>query len=183
MKELSLNILDIAKNSVKAEAALIEISIIEENGIRTLTIRDDGCGMSPEFLSHVTDPFTTTRTTRPVGMGLPLLKLAAEQADGGLTITSSQGAEDHGTTVQATFRIDHLDCVPVGDVAGTVVTLIQGSPEIDFDFLWRTPEGEKHVSTREMREILGDVPLDSPEVLVWVGELLNEPFSDGEQQL
>ena len=70
MKELSLNILDIAKNSVKAEAALIEISIIEENGIRTLTIRDDGCGMSPEFLSHVTDPFTTTRTTRPVGMGL-----------------------------------------------------------------------------------------------------------------
>lgn len=176
MKELSLNILDIAKNSVKAEASLIEISIIEEGGIRTLTIRDDGCGMSPEFLARVTDPFTTTRTTRPVGMGLPLLKLAAEQAEGGLTITSSQG-EDHGTTLSATFRIDHLDCVPVGDVAGTMVTLIQGSPEIDFDFLWRTEAGEKHLSTREMREILGDVPLDAPEVLAWVSELLNEPFS------
>lgn len=176
MKELSLNILDIAMNSVKAEASLIEISIIEEDGFRTLTIRDDGCGMSPEFLARVTDPFTTTRTTRPVGMGLPLLKLAAEQADGGLTITSSQG-EDHGTAVQANFRIDHLDCVPVGDVAGTMVTLIQGSPDIDFDFLWRTEAGEKRLSTREMREILGDVPLNTPEVLAWVSEMLNEPFS------
>lgn len=175
MKELSLNILDIAKNSVKAEATCIEISLIEENGIRTLTIRDDGCGMSPEFLRNVTDPFTTTRTTRPVGMGLPLLKLAAEQADGKLTITSQQG-EGHGTTVQATFRIDHLDCVPVGDVAGTMVTLIQGSPDIDFEFLYRTDAGEKRLSTREMCEVLGDVPLDTPEVLAWVSELLNEPF-------
>ena len=175
MKELSLNILDIAKNSVKAEATCIEISLIEENGIRTLTIRDDGCGMSPEFLRNVTDPFTTTRTTRPVGMGLPLFKLAAEQADVKLTITSQQG-EGHGTTVQATFRIDHLDCVPVGDVAGTMVTLIQGSPDIDFEFLYRTDAGEKRLSTREMREVLGDVPLDTPEVLAWVSELLNEPF-------
>ena len=177
MKELSLNILDVAKNSVKAQAALIEISVVEENGIRTLTIKDDGCGMSPDFLSRVTDPFTTTRTTRPVGMGLPLLKLAAEQAEGELHIESKQG-EGHGTTVCATFKTDHLDCVPLGDFAGTAVTLIQGSPDIDFDFLWRTPEGEKRVSTREMREVLGDVPLDSPEVLSWVSESLNEPFEN-----
>ncbi len=177
MKELSLNILDVAKNSVKAQASLIGISVVEENGIRTLTIKDDGCGMSPEFLERVTDPFTTTRTTRPVGMGLPLLKLAAEQAEGELTIESKQG-EGHGTTVRATFKIDHLDCVPLGDFAGTVVTLIQGSPDIDFDILWRTPEGEKHLSTREMREILGDVPLDSPEVLSWVSGLMNEPFEN-----
>ncbi len=175
MKELSLNILDIAKNSVKAEATCIEISLVEENGVRTLTIRDDGCGMSPAFLAHVTDPFTTTRTTRPVGMGLPLLKLAAEQADGELTIASQQG-EGHGTTVQATFRMDHLDCVPVGDVAGTMVTLIQGSPDVDFEFLYRTDDGEKCLSTREMRGVLGDVPLDTPEVLAWVSELLHEPF-------
>lgn len=175
MKELSLNILDIAKNSVKAEATLVEISIVEEDGVRTLTIRDDGYGMSPAFLAHVTDPFTTTRTTRPVGMGLPLLKLAAEQADGKLTITSQQG-EGHGTTVRATFRIDHLDCVPVGDVAGTMVTLIQGSPDIDFEFLYRTAAGEKRLSTREMRGVLGDVPLDTPEVLAWISALLNEPF-------
>lgn len=177
MKELSLNILDIAKNSVKADATLIEISIVEEQGIRTLTIRDNGCGMSPSFLEHVTDPFTTTRTTRPVGMGLPLLKLAAEQAAGTFSITSQQG-ENHGTTVQATFQIDHLDCVPVGDVAGTMVTLIQGSPQIDFEFLYRTDAGEKHLSTREMREVLGDVPLDTPEVLAWVSALLKEPFSE-----
>lgn len=175
MKELSLNILDIAKNSVKAEATLVEISIVEEDGVRTLTIRDDGYGMSPAFLAHVTDPFTTTRTTRPVGMGLPLLKLAAEQADGKLTITSQQG-EGHGTTVRATFRIDHLDCVPVGDVAGTMVTLIQGSPDIDFEFLYQTAAGEKRLSTREMRGVLGDVPLDTPEVLAWISALLNEPF-------
>ncbi len=175
MKELSLNILDVAKNSVKAGASLIEISVIEENGIRTLTIKDDGCGMSPDFLARVTDPFTTTRTTRKVGMGLPLLKLAAEQAEGTMTIDSKQG-EDHGTVVCASFKIDHIDCVPLGDFAGTAVTLIQGSPDIDFVFLWRTPEGEKQVATREMREILGDVPLDSPEVLAWVSEVLNEPF-------
>lgn len=170
-----MNILDIAKNSVKAEATLVEISVVEEDGVRTLTIRDDGCGMSPAFLARVTDPFTTTRTTRPVGMGLPLLKLAAEQAEGKLTITSQQG-EGHGTIVRATFRIDHLDCVPVGDVAGTMVTLIQGSPDIDFEFLYRTAAGEKRLSTREMREVLGDVPLDTPEVLAWVSALLNEPF-------
>ena len=97
MKELSLNILDIAMNSVKAGATLVEILIDERNGWRTLTIRDNGCGMSEDFLRAVTDPFTTTRTTRKVGMGLPLLKLAAEQTGGVMQIESSQG-EDQWTT-------------------------------------------------------------------------------------
>lgn len=172
MKELSLNILDIAKNSVKAGASLIGITLDEQDGWRTLTISDDGCGMSQEFLSNVTDPFTTTRTTRPVGMGLPLLKLAAQQTGGTLQITSSQG-EHHGTTVCATFRMDHLDCVPVGDYAGTMVALIQGSPEIDFEFHYRKPSGEIELSTAQMREILGDVPLNTPEVLQWIEGALN----------
>lgn len=175
MKELSLNILDIAKNSTKAGATLVEISIVEENGWRTLTIRDNGCGMTKDFLENVTDPFTTTRTTRPVGMGLPLLKLAAEQADGKLSIESSQG-DDHGTVVTATFRIDHLDCVPVGDFASTAAALIQGSPDIDFVFLYRCEAGRKYLATAEMRQVLGDVPLDTPDVLCWVTESLNEPF-------
>lgn len=175
MKELSLNILDIAKNSVKAGASLVEITLTEADGWRTLSIKDDGCGMSEEFLANVTDPFTTTRTTRKVGMGLPLLKLAAEQADGTLKISSSQG-ENHGTEVTATFRIDHLDCVPVGDFAGTAAALIQGSPEIDFVFLYRTDAGKKYLSTAEMRQILGDVPLDTPDVLLWAEASLNEPF-------
>lgn len=174
MKELSLNILDIAKNSVKAGASLITITIDESDGWRTLTITDDGCGMSPEFLARVTDPFTTTRTTRPVGMGLALLKLAAEQTGGDLKITSTQ-LPPSGTTVTARFDMTHLDCVPVGDYAGSVVTLIQGSPEIDFLFTYRSASGVKELDTRQMRSILGDVPLDMPEVLTWVYESLTAP--------
>ncbi|MBR4700651.1 MAG: ATP-binding protein [Oscillospiraceae bacterium] len=178
MKELSLNILDVAKNSVKAKASLITIQIIEDEKWRTLTIADDGCGMPPEMVATVTDPFTTTRKTRPVGMGLPLLKLAAEQTGGELKIHSSQAEEDHGTVVTATFDKTHLDCVPLGDYAGTMVTLIQGSPDIDFSFLYRTPSGEITLETAQMREILGDVPLDTPEVLSWVYESLSAPVEN-----
>lgn len=175
MKELSLNILDIAKNSVKAKASLITIILDERDGRRTLTIRDDGCGMPPEMVATVTDPFTTSRKTRPVGMGLPLLKLAAEQAGGTLTVKSSQGAE-HGTEVTASFDMGNIDCVPVGDYAGTMVTLIQGSPEIDFSFTYHFENGEEiNLETAQMREILGDVPLDTPDVLTWVYESLQSP--------
>ena len=113
MKELSLNILDIAENSVKAGAEHFLIRVADgEDGRRILTIRDDGSGMTPDFLARVTDPFTTTRTTRPVGLGLPLLKLAAEQTGGALQINSrheSLHPEDHGTEVIATFETRHLD--------------------------------------------------------------------------
>ena len=108
MKELALNILDIAKNSVKAGAAHIGISIVEEGALRTLTIRDDGSGIPEEMLRTVMDPFTTTRTTRRVGMGLPLLKDAAEQTGGRVEILSRQG-EAHGTVVTATFFTDNID--------------------------------------------------------------------------
>ena len=174
MKELSLNILDIAKNSVKAGASLIEILVEDTDNRRVLTIKDDGCGMDSAFLEKVTDPFTTTRTTRKVGMGLPLLKLAAEQTGGSLAITSSQG-EAHGTTVTATFFTDHLDCVPLGDYAGTMSALIQGSPDIDFVFSYRSRSGLKYLSTAQMREILDGVPLDTPEVLLWIEDSLNAP--------
>ena len=168
MKELSLNILDVAKNSVKAGADRVLIRIEEKDGWRTLSIIDNGCGMSPEFLANVTDPFTTTRTTRPVGMGLPLLKLAAEQTGGDLQIESSV-VPPTGTTVRARFRMDHLDCVPVGDYAGSVVTLIQGSPEIDFRFEYLRPEGDIVLDTAEVRAVLGpEIPLDTPDVLMWI---------------
>lgn len=181
MKELSLNILDIAENSVHAHAKRIEIGITERDGLRTLTITDDGCGIPPEILETVTDPFTTSRTTRPVGMGLPLLKLAAEQAEGSFSIVSSQGEADHGTSVTASFKTDHIDCVPVGDLASTLVTLVQGSPDIDFVLTYGTDKGEKRIDTAEMREILGpDVPLDTPSVLVWLAEAVNEPIEETE---
>ncbi len=176
MKELSLNILDIAENSVKAGATRIEILLTENDLLRTLEIVDNGCGMSQEMVQRVTDPFTTTRETRSVGMGIPLLKLAAEQAEGDFRIESRQG-ENHGTRVIASFRIDHIDCVPVGDLTSTIVTLIQGSPDIDFYVLWKTPDGSKELDTAEIRTVLGDdVPLDNPDVLLWISENLNAPF-------
>ena len=168
MKELSLNILDVAKNSVKAGASRIIIRIEEKDGWRTLSIIDNGCGMAPDFLAAVTDPFTTTRTTRKVGMGLPLLKLAAEQAEGKLEIESSV-VPPTGTTVRASFRMDHLDCVPVGDYASSIMTLIQGSPDIDFLFEYLRPEGDITLDTAQIREILGpEIPLNTPDVLMWI---------------
>ena len=181
MKELALNILDIAKNSVKAGAAHIGISIVEEGALRTLTIRDDGSGIPEEMLRTVMDPFTTTRTTRRVGMGLPLLKDAAEQTGGRVEILSRQG-EAHGTVVTATFFTDHIDCVPMGDLATTMVTLIQGSPDVDFVLTYRTAAGEKSLDTAVMREILGqEVPLNTPAVLLWIRDQIDAPFTHGEE--
>ena len=177
MKELSLNILDIAQNSVKAGAEHLEISLVETGNRLTITIADDGCGMSPAFVSAVTDPFTTTRTTRKVGMGLPLFKLAAEQTGGTLAISSKQATPEdpaHGTVVTATFFTDHMDCAPLGDVTSTVVTLIQGSPELALKFTHAVDGAETSLSTEDMREMLGpDVPLNDPEVLAWVRAYLN----------
>jgi len=142
MKELSLNILDITKNSVTAGAKNIEISLIEdENGILTLSIKDDGCGMSEETLKKVSNPFYTTRTTRKVGMGIPLLTLAAEQTGGKVTIVSSTEPENHGTEISATFNTKSIDFTPLGDIVETVCLLIQGNPEINFTFTHKHPIG------------------------------------------
>lgn len=180
MKELSLNVLDIAKNSVKAKATLISITIREENHVLTLTIEDDGCGMKSEILEGVVNPFYTTRTTRKVGMGIPLLKLAAEQTGGKVEITSrheSEFADSHGTRVVAMFHTDHIDFTPLGDLVSTMETLIMGSPEIDFVFLHETEQRSVRLDTREIREILGaDVPLDSFEVIQWISGFLREQY-------
>ena len=138
MKELSLNILDVAENSVKAKASLIEILLNENGNSLTLVIRDNGLGMTKEILKGVTDPFYTTRTTRKVGLGIPLLKMSAEMTGGSFMIDSVSEVDDevnHGTTVTAVFNTDHIDFTPLGDIVATVVTLIQGHP--DYDFLFR----------------------------------------------
>ena len=173
MKELSLHLLDVAKNSVAAGATWVDISLDEDkDGRLTIVISDNGRGMSPEFLAQVTDPFTTTRTTRKVGLGLPLYRMAAEQTGGSFSIESVEG---EGTTVTAVFHRDHLDCPPMGDLAGTVALLIQGSPWIDFTLLHTTPKGGYEFTTEEIRDYLGsEVPLDAPEVFVWLSEYLEE---------
>lgn len=179
MKELSLNILDIAENSVKAGATLTEI-LIEETGSRlVLTIADDGCGMSRETLKSVTDPFYTTRTTRKVGMGIPLLKMEAEMTGGSVEIESvpvSENAESHGTKVRAVFNKDHIDCVPLGDVTESIVTLIQGHPDTDFLFRHIFDGGEAVLDTRELRLVLEDVELNNYEVIKWIKEYLKEQY-------
>ncbi|MBQ7392566.1 MAG: ATP-binding protein, partial [Clostridia bacterium] len=158
MKELSLNVLDIAMNSVKAKATLINIHITEDDELLKMEIIDNGCGLTAEFLRGVIDPFCTTRTTRKVGLGIPLLKLAAEQTGGEVNITSKHESEyptEHGTRVVATFYKQHIDFTPMGDIISTVTTLIQGSPDIDFEFRHDAKDFHVLLDTRQMREILG----------------------------
>ena len=179
MKELSLNILDIAENSVKAKATLTEIKIVEEGDKLILTIKDDGCGMTDEILKTVTNPFYTTRTTRKVGMGLPLLKLEAELTGGNLSISSkhiSEYPDEHGTVVTAVFYKNHIDCTPLGDVVASITTLIQGHPDTDFLFNHKKEEREVLLDTRELRQVLGDVPLNTYDVIKWIEEYLNEQY-------
>ena len=177
MKEISLNILDIAENSVKAGASLTEITVTENDEQLTLTVRDNGCGMTAETLKAVTDPFYTTRTTRKVGMGLPLLKMEAEQTGGTFEITSkseSEYPEDHGTKVLAVFNKKHIDYTPLGDVVSSIVTLIQGHPDTDFLFMHTYGDKSVTLDTRELRAVLEEVPLNSYEVLKFIEETLRK---------
>ena len=180
MKELSLNILDVSENSVKAGAKNVEILITEDESTMTLEINDDGCGMNAETLTKVTDPFFTTRTTRDVGLGIPFLKLAAEQTGGSLEITSEHAAdcfEKHGTKIKAVFNKNHIDFTPLGDIASTVVTLVQGSPDTDFKFIHKTTEKEIDFDTKELRSVLGDdVPLNSMEVIQWIMQYFRDEY-------
>ena len=176
MKELSLNILDVAENSVKAGATLTEILIKEDAEKLILTIKDDGCGMSEEIVKSVIDPFYTTRTTRSVGLGIPLLKLAAEQTGGALNIVSSTLKDNHGTSVTAEFYKNHLDFTPLGDVVSSVTTLIQGHPDTDFLFRHEKDGHAAELDTRQLREVLGDVPLNTYDVIKWTEEYLKEQY-------
>lgn len=177
MKELSLNILDITYNSIKANAETIEISIVEQGSenLLKIEIRDDGCGMDEEFLRGVIDPFVTTRTTRKVGLGIPLFKQSAESADGSFSISSKVG---EGTTVCASFRIDHLDRMPIGDMSSTMVSLIQANDRIRFLYRHKTDQGGFIFDTDELHAQLGDVPLSEPMVLSWIEEYINENLED-----
>ena len=173
MRELSLNILDIAQNSISAGAPLITIEVSENRTDQTLLIGiyDNGRGMSEEQVKSVIDPFFTTRTTRKVGMGIPLFKMAAEQTGGGLEIESEIGV---GTRVRAHFKTDSVDFTPLGDVASTVQMLI--TMNTDRDFLYKhSVDGKEFVAdTREIKGILGDVPLDTYEVSQWILEFIKE---------
>ena len=181
MKELSLFVLDIAGNSIRAKAKHIHLTLAEDEEKIVFSITDDGCGMDDALLSRVTDPFATTRTTRKVGLGIPFLKMQAELTGGSFSIRSKSKEEytDHGTTTTATFMKGSIDCVPLGDMVETICTLIHGMGEIELTYEHKTPRGDVRLSTEELREVLGDdIPLSAPEVLSWIRGFLSESYAE-----
>ena len=173
MRELSLNVMDVAQNSVRADAGLVTITVTESDKSDSLTISiaDDGCGMTEEQVSQVIDPFFTTRTTRKVGLGVPLFKLSAEQTGGSFDIKSELGK---GTVTTASYVKSHVDMTPLGDINSTVSILIRCNPYIDFVFTRTTDKGSFTLDTRELRVVLEGVPLDTPDVLEWIEQYLKE---------
>ena len=173
MRELSLNVLDIAQNSVRAEASLIKIELLESTKKNELeiSVSDDGKGMNEEQLQNVRDPFFTTRTTRKVGMGIPLFRMAAEMTGGSFSIESTVGK---GTRTTAFFRTDHLDFIPIGDMCSTMVTLITMNLHIDFIYVRELDGKTFTLDTRQLKEILGDVPLNEPSITAWLRDYINE---------
>lgn len=185
MDEFSLYVLDIVMNSVRAGADKIDVTLDDRDGILTFTVADNGCGMTEEQLTRLTDPFFTTRKTRGVGLGVPFLKMLAEQTGGTVTVTSKTAEEfpeDHGTVLIATFGSGHIDFIPMGDLADTFVTLIQGNPDVNFTFTHRKGNGEVRLSCAELRQILGEgVPLSNFEVLEWIRGYLAEGYAELEK--
>lgn len=180
MPELAMSVLDIAQNSVRAKATLIEIEIAADQAADTLTIRilDDGCGMTPEQVAKVEDPFFTTRTTRKVGLGVPFFKQAALVTGGSFCIDSQVGK---GTQVTAVFGLSSIDRMPLGDINGVIHTLITFTPEMDFLYRYRVDDRQFELDTRQFREILGGVPLDTPDVSQYIKEYLDENKRETDQ--
>jgi hypothetical protein len=173
MRDLSLHLLDIMQNSTAANARRIKVVISagRYSGKLSMTVEDDGDGMDEELLKSVADPFVTTRSTRRTGMGIPLFKAAAQRAGGDVEIASEPGG---GTTVKAEFGIENIDRPPLGSIPYTVMNMIAANPDISLEVVLEN-EGERFVfSTRELREKLGEVPLNRLEVLEWISGYVEE---------
>ena len=178
MREIALHLLDIAENSVAAESKSISIHVREDllHDRLSASVIDDGHGMDTETAQRVQDPFYTTRTTRNVGLGIPLLKQAAEMAEGSFSLQSEPG---HGAWVEAEFRHSHMDRMPLGDLASTFLTLLIAHPQIDWTFLYRVTAQNKQshdflFESAEMKSELGDISLTEPEVLTFLRGMFEE---------
>lgn len=180
MTEISLNILDVAENSTRACATLVEITVKADTVTDTLsiTIKDNGKGMTKEQVLAVEDPFFTTRTTRKVGLGVPFFKQAALLTGGTFSIESEPGI---GTCVTAVFVLSSIDRMPLGDITSTIHTLITFHTETDFIYTYSYDQNSFTLNTREMKEILGDIPFDTPEISSYIKEYLmeNKAETDG----
>ena len=177
MQDLSLHILDVVENSIQAEASRIDIHIVEdeESDLLSITITDNGRGMEQQTLNTVLDPFTTTRTTRRVGLGLPLLAESARRTGGDVTIQSKIGK---GTTVEADFQYSNIDRIPIGNMTDTLTTLIIGNPQVDFAYTHKKGENEFTLDSADLKDQLEGVPLSHPEVVKTIRAFLQEGFEE-----
>ena len=173
MQELSMNILDVAQNSIRAGASQIEISLSIDSteNLLSLIIRDNGCGMSESEIKHASDPFYTTNGLRKTGLGLSFLKMASEQANGSFCIKSNPQI---GTTIQASFILTHINLMPLGDIGGTITTLILADPDIDYFFCYTRNTHTFAFDTREIKKILIDLPISHPAVTIFLREYITE---------
>lgn len=172
MKELSLHLLDIAENSISAGAKNIMLVVSEdtENDLLQMSVQDDGSGMSEEMSARVADPFTTTRTTRKVGLGIPFLKFAAESCNGYLEIHSKPG---EGTTLNVKFQRSHIDRMPIGDLASTILHLVIANPQVHWIFEYRYDDRNVVFDDLPIKQELGDIPLSEPTVLTLLHEMID----------
>jgi hypothetical protein len=181
MREITLHLLDITENSVSANAKNIQIKVVEDlsKDILHVLIKDDGKGMDAETVATIIDPFVTSRKTRNVGLGIPLLKEAAEASNGDFNISSELGK---GTSVEVWFQHSHIDRMPLGDLAGTVLALIIAHAEIHWQFYYSYCSQEGKINSFEfddkpIKETLGDIPLTEPAILSFLRESLYEGIS------
>ncbi len=167
MRELALHLLDIAENSLAAGAKNVTLTVEEDTQADRLrlSVQDDGKGMEASMAAAVVDPFVTSRVTRKVGLGIPLLKAAAEACNGGLTITSAVG---QGTRLDCEFQHSHIDRMPLGDLAGTMLALVTTAPQVHWVYRHRVDAQEFVFDDQVIKETLGDVPLTEPEILGFV---------------
>ena len=173
MNDLSMHVLDIVQNSVSAGAGLININVSEiiERDLLEIEIIDNGKGMSQEQVDNLTDPFFTTRTTRKVGMGIPLFKQTAQQSGGDLFIESELGV---GTKIKATFQFSSIDRPPLGDIANAVVLLVSSNPNIRFVFNYIFNKRYYVFDTDEINKILDGMPINNPSIVVFLNEMLRD---------
>lgn len=175
MKDLSMHIMDIAQNSVRAEAQLVQIAVVERGEDLIIQVEDDGSGMDAQTIEKVTDPFYTSRTTRKVGLGIPFIKQNAEQTDGKLVLKSEVGK---GTTLRAIFGRYHIDRPPMGDLPGTIALLISGNADLDFVFSYEKDGENYQLDSREVKEILGDVDIRLPKVASFLKQMIDENLKE-----
>ncbi|MCL2074758.1 MAG: ATP-binding protein [Marinilabiliaceae bacterium] len=176
MNDLSMHILDIVRNSVEANANDIFVSMnLDAENFLTIKIEDNGRGMSPEFVKNVINPFVTTRTTRKVGMGLPLLKMSSEMTGGTLNIESEQGK---GTVITVSFNMLHIDCIPLGNLGSVFSQLLGGNPNINFLFNFVTIHDEFTLKSDEVWEMMSECGITQLKTMILIKDLINENLKE-----